>query len=54
MLTSFLYVQNVSEQPDAMIMQERVVCVQYTLKDGKESLMFHLSDKQKLWRNSMH
>ena len=38
MLTSPLYVQKASEKPDAMVVQEREVCAQYTQADRKESL----------------
>ena len=47
MLTSPLFAQKVSGEPDAMVMQEREVSAQYTQSDRKESLRSHSSEGQK-------
>ena len=50
MPTSPLYAQKASGEPDAMVVQEREVCAQYTQADRKESLRSHSSECQKALR----
>ena len=46
MVTAPLYAQKASEKPDAMVVQEREVSVQYTQADRKESWKSHSSEGQ--------
>ena len=47
MLTSPLYAQKSSEKPEALVMQEREICAQYTEADRTESLRSNSSEGQK-------
>ena len=54
MLTSQLYAQKASGKPDAMVMQEREVCAQYTQSRSKGKFEVSSSEGQKaLWKNPM-